>query len=203
MPRWRRWQRMKPCISHQPSLQRTKPCASIHVDPARIGDCDQRLQQMHWQPSPVCEGVAGDGFRHNSDWTTLACEDIRRERFAIVRLPTAYAGVYRRLLLPSAYPAEMVAPVSGASEAAEARKAELPAELVRLLHVWTTICEVCARSSRAPYSIGSPCTAHRQPRKHAVACCVSRCTASCHPRPVPTTTTRSSHSSGRATSRGP
>lgn len=121
----------------------------LDVDPARWPQLSTRLTSLlqGLDGSIVARELAlhldasTDGQTHDAQWVGDACDQIRRQRFAAIRLPPAFAAVYKALLCPSVYP-ESIGRARESSIAPDA-PVKLTETFLALSGIWSTVCE-CA-----------------------------------------------------------
>lgn len=108
-------------------------CERVHVDP-------DTLSRFEVQDSGLRKEEEEDElFEHQADWVAQVCEQIRVNRFALLRLPSKYCRLYETLIEPSTYP-ELL------QESPEVASLATPGPLRTLLEAWNGVCEaLCVR----------------------------------------------------------
>ena len=103
---------------------------------------------------------AHDTFRHEPDWCDLACAQIQRHRFGVIRLPAYYAQIYQRLLQPSLYPPS----ITDQGLTGKVSIDEMPTTLAALIKTWGYVCEsICRQVTRKLLALNGNRPAHSEP----------------------------------------
>ena len=157
-------------VTSTPSQHEASAAADAHegvsvvlaVDPARLPQLSERVSALLGNHEDLDEDLGLNLGRelstklhstqgspvtapHDDAWVRDVCEQIRRRRFATIRLPAAYIAVYQELLRPSSYPD----PIRNTRGRSTVAPVELPAALTTLSAIWAIVCEcVCTHVAR-------------------------------------------------------
>ena len=157
-------------VTSTPSQHEASAAADAHegvsvvlaVDPARLPQLSERVSALLGNHEDLDEDLGLNLGRelstklhstqgspvtapHDDAWVRDVCEQIRRRRFATIRLPAAYIAVYQELLRPSSYPD----PIRNSCGRSTVAPVELPAALTTLSAIWAIVCEcVCTHVAR-------------------------------------------------------
>ena len=151
-------------VTPTPSQHESSAAADAHegvsvvlaVDPARFPQLSERVsallgnhEDLGHELSMKLHSASTRGSPvtapHDDAWVRDVCEQIRRRRFATIRLPAAYIAVYQELLRPSSYPD----PIRNTRGRSTVEPVELPAALTTLSAIWAIVCEcVCTHVAR-------------------------------------------------------
>jgi hypothetical protein len=157
-------------VTSTPSQHEASASADAHegvsvvlaVDPARLPQLSERVSALLGNHEDLDEDLGLNLGRelstklhstqgspvtapHDDAWVRDVCEQIRRRRFATIRLPAAYIAVYQELLRPSSYPD----PIRNTRGRSTVAPVELPAALTTLSAIWAIVCEcVCTHVAR-------------------------------------------------------